>query len=281
MEAAREYQVPVDAAISLHVLHEPCPGKPALVLSSSIAADLRLWEPQMPELRGHASIVRYDQRGHGLSGVPDGSCTIDQLGGDVLRVMDHLGVERAVFCGLSLGGLTGLWLGIHHPERLAGLVLVNTAPSFPAEVWIERAAVAREQGMAPLVEATLTRWFTPGFIAAQPRVVDTVRRIILSTPGRGYAACGDALRGADIAGRLGEIRCPVRVIAGRYDPATPPARSEEIVRAIEGAELATLEAAHLCPVEAARPFGALLRDFLARHGEPQPERGEAAAGIDP
>jgi pimeloyl-ACP methyl ester carboxylesterase len=120
--------------------------------------------------------------------------------------------------------------------------------------------------MRSLVDATLQRWFTADFAARHPERIQCIRELILDTDPGGYAACGDALRTADIAGGIDRIKCPVRVIAGRYDPATPPARSEEIVRAISGSELVTLEAAHITPIEAAKPFGVLLRDFVARHG---------------
>lgn len=270
MEVDRTLEV--DTGVVLHLRMAMDARKPVVVLSNSISADLRMWDCQMDELRKHASVVRYDQRGHGQSSTPATAFSIAELGTDVVRVLDHLGVDKAIFCGLSLGGLTGLWLGMNHPERLNGLLLVNTASSFPAQVWVERAAQARAHGMQPLVDATLQRWFTADFSARQPAQMQAVREMILGTDPEGYAACGDALRTADIADGIGRIGCPVRVIAGRYDPATPPARSEEIVRAIPGAELVTLDAAHVAPIEAARPFGALLREFIARHG-----RGHADA----
>jgi 3-oxoadipate enol-lactonase len=277
MEAARLLKVEVGTDVNLHVNLNMDPRKPVVVLSNSIAADLRMWDWQMRELCEHASVVRYDQRGHGQSSTPVQPLSIADLGTDVVKLLDHLGLDKVIFCGLSLGGLTGQWLGIHHPERLHGLMLVNTAPSFPPDVWIERAAQARAHGMQPLVEATLQRWFTPSFTLARPEQVDRVRQMVLSTHPLGYAACGDALRTANIAGEIGRIACPVRVIAGRYDPATPPARSEEIVRAVSGAELVTLEAAHVTPVEAAKPFAVLLRDFVARHGRARSQTETSAA----
>ncbi len=154
-------------------------------------------------------------------------------------------------------------------------MLVNTAPNFPKDVWVERCAIARADGIASLVEPTLARWFTADFAVAHPDEVDAIRRIIGATPPEGYAACGEALCGADLAPRMSEIDLPVRIIAGRYDPATPPERSEEIARAVAGAELVTLECAHLAPVEAAKPFGALLKDFVTRHANGQGHAGGA------
>jgi 3-oxoadipate enol-lactonase len=270
MQAASTFDIDIDEEVTLHVSLNMAPHKPVIVFSNSLGADLRMWDGQLQEICDHASVVRYDQRGHGRSTTPREAFTIRELGTDVIRLLDRLEVEKVIFCGLSLGGLTGQWLGIHHPERLSGLILVNTASSFPADVWVERAAQARAGGMQPLVDATLKRWFTEGFAARCPGEVGRVREMILGTNPNGYAACGDVLRTADIAGEIRRIQCPVRVIAGRYDPATPPARSEEIVRAVPGAELVTLEAAHICPVEAAKPFGVLLRDFVARHGYSQP-----------
>jgi 3-oxoadipate enol-lactonase len=281
MQAAHTMKVDVDSGVTLYVSLNLDPRKPAIVLSNSIAADLRMWDGQLQELCKHASVIRYDQRGHGQSSTPEAAFTVKELGTDVVRLLDHLKIERAIFCGLSLGGLTGMWLGIHHPERLDGLVLVNTAYSFPNDVWVERGAQARAHGMQPLVEATLKRWFTEDFTRRKPEEIARVREMILGTNALGYAACGDALRTADIVADLGRIRCPVRVIAGRYDPATPPARSEEIVRVVPGAELVTLEAAHVSPIEAAKPFGVLLTDFVGRHGRSPQATGAALRWAGP
>lgn len=281
MEAARTMKVDVDTGVTLHVSLNLDARKPAVVLSNSIAADLRMWDGQLQELCKHASVIRYDQRGHGQSSTPGAAFTVKELGTDVIRLLDRLDIERAIFCGLSLGGLTGMWLGIHHPERLDGLVLVNTAPSFPNDVWVERGAQARAGGMQPLVDATLKRWFTDDFARREPEEIARVREMILGTDPFGYAACGDALRTADIEGDLGRIRVPLRVIAGRYDPATPPARSEDIVRAVPGAELVTLEAAHVSPIEAAKPFAVLLTDFVSRHGRTPRPTGTAVHRAGP
>ncbi|MEP9377154.1 3-oxoadipate enol-lactonase [Aquabacter sp. CN5-332] len=240
-------------------------GKPALVFSNSLAADLSTWDEVAERLAPHAHIVRYDTRGHGRSDTPAGPYSLAQLGQDALAVMDALGVQRAVLCGLSLGGLTGMWLGAHASERIAGLVLANTAASFPpAQMWLDRAASAREGGLGQFIEPTLQRWFTQSFRDAQPERVAEVGCVIGATAPAGYAASCELLAATDLLPDLGTITCPVRVIVGAHDPSTPPARGAEIVDAIAGADLVTLDAAHLSAVEAKDAFADALIAFLSR-----------------
>lgn len=240
-------------------------GKPALVFSNSLAADMSTWDEVAERLAPHAHIVRYDTRGHGRSDVPAGPWAIDQLGQDVLAVMDALGIGKAVVCGLSLGGLTAMWLGIHAGARTSGLVLANTAASFPpAQMWRDRAEAAWEGGVGQFVEPTLARWFTGGFRRKAPERVAEIGRIIAATPPAGYAGSCEILAATDLLPELGRIACPVRVIAGMHDPSTPPARGQEIAAAIPGAEIVSLDAAHLSAVEAKDAFAEVLIDFMSR-----------------
>lgn len=258
--------IAVEPGVRLAVRVEGSEGKPALVFSNSLAADMSTWDKVATRLAPHARIIRYDTRGHGRSDVPQGPCDIARLGRDVIGLLDALRIETAVLCGLSLGGLTGLWLGVHAPERLSGLVLANTAASFPpASMWQDRAKAARASGsVADLVEPTLSRWFTPAFRAAHPDEVAQVGAVIGATPAAGYAAACEVLAGTDLSGDLPRIAVPTCVVVGAHDPSTPPARGAELQAGIPGAHLVSLDAAHLSCVEAADAFADTLIAFLSR-----------------
>jgi 3-oxoadipate enol-lactonase len=237
--------------------------KPVVVLSNSIGASFEMWDEFAARAGRRLRLIRYDTRGHGRSSVPSGPYTIDRLGRDVIAILDALNVERAVVCGLSLGGLTGLWLGAACPERLNGLILANTAANFPPPgLWRERAAAVRADGTAPLVDATLDRWFTKTFQARQPERVAEIGRMIAATPPEGYAACCEVLAATDLRPHLAAIRCPVHVICGQQDPSTPPSRGEECVASITGATMVTLDAAHISAVEAADQFAETAIEFV-------------------
>jgi 3-oxoadipate enol-lactonase len=258
-------RVAVDPGIALEVEVIGAKGRPYLVLSNSLGASRGMWDELVQRLKPVARIVRYDTRGHGRSDAPIAPLTLDRLGRDVLTLMDHLQVERAAFCGLSLGGLIGMWLGVNAPKRLAGLILANTAANFPPpDLWKERAATVRSSGMAPLIEPTLERWFTRRFREAAPARVAEIGRTLLSTSVEGYASCCEVLAQSDMLPNLNRITCPVRVLAGQHDPSTPPSRGSEIVARIAGAEMMTLDAAHLSSIEAADEFAVEVQDFLGK-----------------
>lgn len=258
-------RIAVDPGVALEVEVTGAKGMPLLVLSNSLGAGRGMWDELVQLLKPIARIVRYDNRGHGRSDAPIGPLTLDRLGRDVLAIMDHLRVERAIFCGLSLGGLVGMWLGANASRRLDGLILANTAANFPpAELWKGRAEAVRASGMAPLVGATLERWFTKAFRDEAPARVAEIGRTLSSTSVEGYATCCEVLAQSDMLPFLNRISCPVRVIAGQYDPSTPPSRGTEIIEATTDAEMVTLEAAHLSSIEAAVAFAAEVRDFLSK-----------------
>jgi 3-oxoadipate enol-lactonase len=232
-----------------------------LLLSCSLATTLELWDDNVAALTSRYRILRYDHRGHGRSPVPDGPYTVEELAEDALELLDQLGLERVSFCGLSLGGAVGMALALRAPERLERLTLGCTSAHFaPPEKWVERAWIARADGLEPLVEATLERWFTPGFRAARPEVVARLRDLILATPSEGYAACCEALAAWDARGRLGSIAVETLVIAAADDPSTPPEQLAAIAEEIPGAELVLVpDAAHLVSVEQPGAFaGAIL-----------------------
>ena len=213
-----------------------------LVLSNSLGTTLEMWDPQLPALTERFRVVRYDRRGHGRSPVPPGPYTIDDLGGDVLALLDRLELERVSFCGLSIGGAVGMWLAAEAPERIDRLVLCCTKALFaPPEQWTERAATVRAGGVATVSEATLGRWFTPAFHTARPDVVERFRAMLVGTPPEGYAGCCEALAGTDLRARLGVISAPTLVITGEHDPVAPPPEGEELAAAIPGARHVVVE----------------------------------------
>ncbi|MBL8484392.1 MAG: 3-oxoadipate enol-lactonase [Rhodocyclaceae bacterium] len=238
-------------------------GAPVLVLSNSLGTDLDMWAVQMPELVRHFRVLRYDTRGHGGSAIVPGPFGVAELGRDVLDLMDGLDIARAHFCGLSMGGMTGMWLGLNAPGRFDRLVLCNTAAKIgTAEQWDLRIARVELAGTVSVAEAVLERWFTPEFMAARPDVVGAARATLESTSAAGYAASCAAVRDMDQRAAIADIRLPTLVIAGTHDLATPPAAGREVARNIPGARYLELDAAHLSNLEQAEQFTAALLEFL-------------------
>jgi 3-oxoadipate enol-lactonase len=263
--ALRDIQhIEVEPGVRLAVRVSGAADKPAIVFSNSLAADMGMYDEVAERLAADARVIRYDTRGHGRSDAPESGYSIERLGRDVVAVLDALKVERAVVCGTSLGGLIAMWLGLHAADRVSGLIPANTAANFPPEtLWRERAATVRASGVSSLVQGSLERGVTAGYRAQHPARVEDLAAMINSTAPAGYAGCCDVLAETDLLPDLSKIRCPVQVIAGRYDPSTPPSRGEEIVSAIKGASLVTLEAAHISAVEAPDAFAAAVRQFLS------------------
>jgi 3-oxoadipate enol-lactonase len=220
---------------------------PVVVLSNSLGTSLAMWDAQIDELARRFRVLRYDMRGHGESPAPPGPYTMDELGADVLALLDRLGIERASFCGLSIGGMIGMWCASEAPERIERLVLCCTVPHFPpAELWNERADTVRAQGMEPMVEPALERWLPPDIRRARPEAEEHLRAMIASTPPEGYAGCCEAIRDMDLRGRLGAIAAPTLVLAGSDDPSTPKDKVRPIADAIDGAGFVVIDgAAHI------------------------------------
>ena len=236
----------------------------ALVLSNSIGTTQAMWDAQAEALAGDFDIIRYDHRGHGSSPVPRGPYSLADLGGDVLVLLDERGIERTHFCGLSLGGMVGMWLAEYAPERIDRLVLCCTATHMDAGIWAERIASARKAGrVEPLADATMERWFTPRFRAERPEVVARFRAMVARTPVEGYVACAEAIVGMTIEHRLASITAPTLVVAGARDPSTPPEQGEAIAHAIPGARFEIVDAAHMANVEQPDRVTALIREHLA------------------
>lgn len=248
---------------TLHYRMDGTRGKPVVVLSNSLGTDLSMWEPQMEALRPRFCVVRYDTRGHGQSGAPPGPYTVEQLGRDVVALLDHVQAERASFCGLSLGGVTGLWLGIHAPARIERLVLANTSAYIgPADLWNQRIGKVSDGGMAAISDAVLARWFTPDFMAREPDTLARMKAMMERQPAAGYVACCAAVRDADLREAASRIAAPTLVITGTHDVATPPAQGAWLAQQITGARLAELPASHLSNIEAKDGFDAALAAFF-------------------
>jgi 3-oxoadipate enol-lactonase len=224
---------------------------PVVVLGSSLGTTRAMWEPQLAELARHFRVVAYDHRGHGGSEVPPGPYQISDLGRDVLALVDGLGIERFSYVGMSLGGMTGMWVASEAPQRVDRLALISTSAALGApDAWHGRADAVRTGGMASIVDAVVARWSTPGFADAHADVIERHRAMLLATPVEGYAGCCEAIGAMDLRDRLARIEAPTIAIAARQDPAIPPPNSEAIVAAVAGARLELIDdAAHIASVE--------------------------------
>ncbi len=223
---------------------------PVLMLSNSLGTNLHMWDTQVPAFTARFRVVRYDSRGHGRSGAPPGPYTIAMLGRDALAVMDALGLEKVNWCGLSKGGMVGMWLGANAPERIDRLVLSNTSAvtSMP-ELWNQRIQTVKRGGMAAIVESVVERWFTKGFRERAQDKIAPVREMLLATPPQGYIACCEAIRDMDQAESIRRIAAPTLIIAGRQDPATTVKAAEFMRDRIHRAKLTLLDAAHISNIE--------------------------------
>ena len=250
----------------LHYQLDGQPDAPILLLSNSLGTDLGMWDGQIPELTQHFRVLRYDTRGHGRSLVSAGPYSIEQNGRDVLALLDALDVQRASFCGLSMGGLIGQWLLLNAPQRLEKVVLCNTAMKIAStEVWNSRIEMVLRDGkvgMLSLREATVTRWFSTEFAASRPGEVERLLDSLVNTSPQGYAANCSAVRDANFTHQLCAVQLPVLVVCGDRDPVTTVADGELLKQAIAGAQLVTLCAAHLSNVEAAQSFSSAVLAFL-------------------
>jgi 3-oxoadipate enol-lactonase len=237
---------------------------PVLVLANSVGSSPAMWDAQVPAFAQRFRVLRYDHRGHGASPVPPGPYAMDDLGADLLALLDALELERVAFCGLSMGGMVGMWVASEAPERIGRLALCCTSARLgPPEQWTDRAAAVRAGGMAAVVEAVVDRWLTPGFSAAHPDVRARLEAMLLSNPPEGYARCCEAIAAMDLFARLGRITAPTLVLSAEQDPATPPEHGDAIVACIPGARHVVLsDAAHLAPVERPEDVTAVLLEHL-------------------
>jgi 3-oxoadipate enol-lactonase len=221
---------------------------PVVLLASSLGTNHAMWAPQLDALSKSFRVVAFDHRGHGASEAPPGPYTIEDLGQDVLELLDTIEAERASYVGISLGGAVGLWLAQNAPDRFHRFALLcpPVNPAANAQTWIDRAAQVRKEGTQAITEATLGRWFLPEYAEAHPEEVEIIRQQLLSTSDEGYAACCEALSTLDLTPKLADITAPVLLITTEQDTSIPPETIIPIAQAIPGAHLEILEdAAHL------------------------------------
>lgn len=253
----------VSEQVPLHSTVDGPLGVPTLVLGGSIGTSTAMWQPQVAALSDRLRLIRYDHRGHGGSPVPPGRYTLAQLGGDLLALLDKLGLDRVHLGGLSLGGMVAMWVAAHAPQRVDRLALMCTSAKLgPPSMWVQRAETVRTTGMASIADLAVGRWFTSSFAAEHPDVVAWVRRELTGTPADGYIGCCAAIETMDLEQVLGAITAPTLVIAGTDDPATPPEHAHRIAAGIPDARVELVPAAHLANVEQPDAVNRLLLDHF-------------------
>jgi len=236
---------------------------PALMLSNSLGTTHRMWDDQVKPFTKDFRLVRYDRRGHGQSGAPKGPYSMERLGRDVLAILDALDIQKINWCGLSMGGMVGMWLGANAPERIDKLILSNTSAYYADKTpWDDRIKLVREKGLAAIVGANMERWFTKDFRERSPQAIARMTEMFLSTPLEGYVGCCQAVRDMDHREIIGNVKAPTLIIAGRHDPATTVEAAEFIRGRIPGAALHLIDAAHISNVEQPYDYADTVLGFL-------------------
>ncbi len=236
---------------------------PVLMLSNSLGTDLHMWDDQMADWTKYFRVVRYDRRGHGKSDVPKGPYSMERFGRDVLSIVDALKIDKINWCGLSMGGMVGQWLGANAPKRIDKLILSNTNYNYADKApWNDRIKFVREKGLAALVDPNMERWFTKSFRERAPQSIEHMKSMFLTTKPEGYVACCEAIRDMDFTASNPTITVPTLVIVGTQDPATPPAAGEAIAKQIKGAKIAALDAAHIANIEQPKLYAETVVNFL-------------------
>jgi 3-oxoadipate enol-lactonase len=253
--------------VTLYYTLEGPPGAPWLVFSNSLATDHTMWDDEAAHLARRFRLLRFDTRGHGRSGASPAPYALGELAADLTSLMDQVGVTRPIVIGLSLGGMMAMDLALSRPEKLRGIVVCAARGDVPpgfAEMWQERIAIARTQGMAALIGSTLERWFTADVLAAQAPYLASVAAMITATSVEGYAGCAQALLGLDYVRRLAGVKLPALFIAGANDIAAPAAHMRMMSGLVAGARFVELApAGHLVNLQQPAAFRAALEDFLA------------------
>ena len=256
-------QIEVDDGCKINVEIEGPAGAPALMLSNSLGTNLHMWDDQVPEFAKRYRVIRYDRRGHGQSGVPQGPYSMERFGRDVIAVLDALDIEKTNWCGLSMGGMVGQWLGANAPDRMEKLVLSNTHSYYADKTpWQDRIKFIEEKGLEQLVEGNMQRWFTAGFRERAPETMARMKEMFVATDPKGYIACCQAIMNMDMRASNPTISVPTMVIVGAQDAATPPAAGEAIQQQIKGAKLKSLDAAHISNMEQPEAYTKAVMDFI-------------------
>jgi 3-oxoadipate enol-lactonase len=236
---------------------------PVLILSNSLGTNLHMWDDQTPEWSKHFRVVRYDRRGHGKSGAPKGPYSMERLGRDVLAIADGLNIKKFSWCGLSMGGMVGQWLGANAPDRIEKLILSNTHYNYPDKgPWNDRIKLVQEKGVMALFQPSIERWFTKGFPERAPETIARMKEIFLTNNETGYIGCCEAVRDMNFTASNPTIKAPTLVIVGAQDAATPPAAGEAIAKQINGAKVVSLDAAHISNMELPKQYTETVLNFL-------------------
>jgi 3-oxoadipate enol-lactonase len=247
----------------IHIEVEGREGAPALMLSNSLGTDLTMWNPQVKNFAEKFRLIRYDRRGHGQSGAPKGPYSMERFGRDVLAVLDALKIERTHWCGLSMGGMVGQWLGANAPGRIDRMIFSNTACYYSdKDLWNARIKLLREKGLTAIADAIIERWFTKGFRDRAPQTIAGMRDILVKTPLEGYVGCCEAIRDMDHREMLPKIKAPVLIIAGKQDLATTVENAEFIRARVPRSKLTVIDAAHISNVEQPDIYTKTALEFL-------------------
>ena len=256
-------KIVVDDGCKINVEVEGPEAAPALMLSNSLGTNLHMWDQQAPEFAKHYRVIRYDRRGHGQSDVPEGPYSMERFGRDAIAVLDALGVEKTNWCGLSMGGMVGQWLGANAPERVEKLVLSNTNFHYADMApWHERIKLVDTKGLGQIVDANMQRWFTEGFRNRAPETIGRMKEMFVATDPKGYIGCCQAIMAMDFRDSNPGIGVPTMVIVGAQDVATPPAAGEAIQKQIKDAKLVSVDAAHISNMEQPEAYTRAVLDFL-------------------
>ncbi|HUN99917.1 MAG TPA: 3-oxoadipate enol-lactonase, partial [Bradyrhizobium sp.] len=232
---------------------------------NSLGCNMQMWEPQMKAFTQLFRVIRYDRRGHGKSNVPPGPYSMERFGRDVLAILDDLNIDKVHWCGLSMGGMVGQWLGANAPERMGKIILSNTASYYADPTnWLNRIKAVKEGGIASVADTVIGGWLTADFREREPEVTARMKAMLLATPVEGYIACCEALSTLDQRALLPKVKSPTLVIAGRHDMSTPLAAGEFIRSQIPGASLTILDAAHISNVEQPHAFADAVIGFLTQ-----------------
>jgi 3-oxoadipate enol-lactonase len=249
--------------IRIHYALDGPENAPTLVLSNSLGTNLHMWDKVLPALAARFRVLRYDTRGHGQSGVSAPPYSIAQLAGDLLGLLDHLGLDRVNLCGVSLGGLTAIWLAIHEPDRFDRFIFANTSACIGSpSMWDERIKAIHASGMVSLAKAIMHRWFTDGFIQQHPEELDLPRSVMEQTSPDGYIGCCLSMRNENLRSDVARIHAPCLVITGEFDIATPPAEGRFLHQSLPQSQYAELQAAHLSAWELPQDFQSVVLTFL-------------------